>query len=243
MSAPSSPLAGPVTTILCDADGTLFPSEEPAFRASATVTQQLAQRFGLTGDLTPEALRRASTGRNFRDSTVARLEAGGIRIEPAELEEWVRREKQVVTALLAEELVAQPEVLRAVKGWAGRYRLAVVTSSAMSRLAASLTATGLDEFFAPERRFSAEDSLPAPAGKPDPAIYRHALDRLACPPAEAVAIEDSANGVRAAVGAGLATVGLVQFAPEPERAALRDELRRAGAARVAATWAELEGWF
>ena len=45
--------------------------------------------------------------------------------------------------------------------------------------------------------------------KPDPAVYLEALARLDLTPAEAVAVEDSANGVRAAVGAGLRCVAVV----------------------------------
>jgi HAD superfamily hydrolase (TIGR01509 family) len=39
--------------------------------------------------------------------------------------------------------------------------------------------------------------------KPDPEVYRLALDRLGCPPELALAIEDSYNGVEAAKRAGL----------------------------------------
>jgi HAD superfamily hydrolase (TIGR01509 family) len=42
--------------------------------------------------------------------------------------------------------------------------------------------------------------------KPDPAIYRLVLDRLGLPPESCLAIEDSANGLRAALGAGLRVV-------------------------------------
>jgi len=45
-----------------------------------------------------------------------------------------------------------------------------------------------------------------PAKKPDPAIYVLALDRLSIAPDEAVVIEDSRNGLLAAVGAGLRCV-------------------------------------
>lgn len=43
-----------------------------------------------------------------------------------------------------------------------RFRLAMVTSSAIVRLSTCLLATGLDRFFSPESRFSAEDSLESP---------------------------------------------------------------------------------
>jgi len=45
-----------------------------------------------------------------------------------------------------------------------------------------------------------------PAKKPDPAIYRLALQELGLEPADAIVIEDSRNGLLAAVGAGLRCV-------------------------------------
>ena len=45
--------------------------------------------------------------------------------------------------------------------------------------------------------------------KPDPAVYLEAMARLGITPAEAVAVEDSANGVQAAVAAGLRCVAVV----------------------------------
>jgi HAD superfamily hydrolase (TIGR01509 family) len=45
--------------------------------------------------------------------------------------------------------------------------------------------------------------------KPDPAVYQETLARLGLQPAEAVAVEDSANGVQAAVSAGLRCVAVV----------------------------------
>lgn len=46
----------------------------------------------------------------------------------------------------------------------------------------------------------------AKAKKPDPEIYRVVLDRLRVPASECIAIEDSANGVRSACGAGIKTL-------------------------------------
>ena len=49
-----------VTTLLCDADGTLFPSEEPAFAASAGVVNEVLGSLGLPGTYDGEELRRAA---------------------------------------------------------------------------------------------------------------------------------------------------------------------------------------
>jgi beta-phosphoglucomutase-like phosphatase (HAD superfamily) len=45
-----------------------------------------------------------------------------------------------------------------------------------------------------------------PAKKPDPAIYLLALERLGVAPDDAIVVEDSRNGLLAAVGAGLRCV-------------------------------------
>ncbi len=45
-----------------------------------------------------------------------------------------------------------------------------------------------------------------PAKKPAPDIYHYVLERLELPPEATLALEDSANGVRAAVGAGVPTL-------------------------------------
>lgn len=50
-----------------------------------------------------------------------------------------------------------------------------------------------------------EGELPA---KPDPPSYLHAVEQLGGKPAHSVAVEDSANGVTAAVTAGLFTVAV-----------------------------------
>jgi beta-phosphoglucomutase-like phosphatase (HAD superfamily) len=222
--------------LLLDADGTLFPSEEPAFAASAQVTRAFADRFGLTGDFSPEHLRRATTGRNFRTTAQDLLARQGVTCEPDELEQWVHREKVEVSAHLGRVLRPQPDVVAALTVLRRRYRLAVVSSSALDRLAACFTASGLDELLPEDVRFSAEDSLPTPTSKPDPAIYQLALRRLGTAPAQAVAVEDSVTGAESAIRAGIATVGIVQFVPADEQAERVEALRTAGIAWVVDLW-------
>jgi HAD superfamily hydrolase (TIGR01509 family) len=48
----------------------------------------------------------------------------------------------------------------------------------------------------------------APPGKPDPAPYQLALTRLEVESQNAIAFEDSAAGIRSAVGAGIYTIGI-----------------------------------
>jgi HAD superfamily hydrolase (TIGR01509 family) len=227
------------TTLLVDADGTLFPSEEPAYDASADVTNKLLAQLGAERSFEPAELQRMTNGKNFRAAAGELAQAYGRQLAAEDLERWVEEEKVVVTEHLKKVLRPDPTVLEPVGALAGRYVLAAVTSSAASRLDACLAVTGLAPLFAPERRFSAEDSLPRPTSKPDPAVYALAGRRLGVSSREGVAVEDSVNGALSAVGAGYPTIGTVQFVPPHEREVRTEALRGAGVAAVVESWVEL----
>jgi HAD superfamily hydrolase (TIGR01509 family) len=56
----------------------------------------------------------------------------------------------------------------------------------------------------------------APPGKPDPAPYELALSRLGVKSKRAFAFEDSAAGIRSAIGAGIYTIGITSSHPAEE---------------------------
>lgn len=226
--------------LLCDADGNLFPSEEPAFAASARVTNQLLSSLGVQKVYSADELRRSTTGLPFRRTAAALAAAHGVPTVD-DLEQWVEREKEVVTAHLGATLRPDREVLEPLRAFAPHLDLAVVSSSATSRVLQCLAATGLDALIPAERVFSAEDSLPAPRGKPDPAVYEFACTRLGIAPEEGLAVEDSVPGVRSAVAAGCPTIGNVQFVPLAERPQRIAELLDAGVLAVVSSWRELAG--
>jgi HAD superfamily hydrolase (TIGR01509 family) len=233
---PQDVVAG-LTTLLCDADGNLFPSEEPAFVASAEVTNRFLGELGDDRRFTPEELRLATTGMNFR-TTSRRLAAEAGRPE-VDVEPWVDEERRAVTAHLGEHLRPHEPTTAALTALAAHLRLAAVSSSALGRLAACFTATGLDELIPPAARFSAEDSLPTPTSKPDPAVYLHACAQLGIAPAAGLAVEDSVPGALSAVRAGCPTVGNLLFVQPAERADREAALRGAGVLAVVTSWQEL----
>jgi beta-phosphoglucomutase-like phosphatase (HAD superfamily) len=250
-----------VEVLLCDADGNLFPSEEPAFEASAVVTNRFMAAIGSDRRFEPEALRLATTGKNFRTTAVDLAVDAGVRLEAAiagrhpgaaatgaaervltadELEVWVATERREVTAHLRRTLRPDPGVRDPLARLHGRVGLAAVSSSALDRLAGCFEATGLDPLIPAPRRFSAEDSLPVPTSKPDPAVYLLAGEVLGVAGAAGLAVEDSVPGALSAVAAGFPTLGNVQFVPPAERARRTAELLEAGVAGVLESWAELE---
>jgi HAD superfamily hydrolase (TIGR01509 family) len=229
-----------IEVLLCDADGCLFPSEEPAFVASAAVTNEFLEAIGATARFDAEELRLATTGKNFRTTAAALAEAEGIRVPPADLESWVEAERRQVSAHLGRALTPDRAVREPLARLGGERGLALVSSSAAARLDVCLRATELERLFPPTRRFSAESSLSVPTSKPDPAIYAFAAERLGISTPEGLAVEDSVPGAQAAIAAGFATVGNVMFAPAPERPDRIADLRRVGVAAIVSSWAELE---
>jgi HAD superfamily hydrolase (TIGR01509 family) len=208
---------------------------------------------------TPGHLLATTTGKNFRTTAVDLAVAHGVAVEPglrpaggpasgagtgpvlsaAVLDDWVAQEKKVVSEYLGQVLRPDPAVLEPLRRLAGRYLLAAVSSSALSRLDECFRAADLAGLIPAERRFSAEDSLPRPTSKPDPAVYLYAAGQLGVAPEHALAVEDSLPGAQSAVAAGITTIGNVTFVADGDRAARRDALLAVGATAVIASWDEL----
>ncbi|KMU90628.1 hypothetical protein CIHG_08439 [Coccidioides immitis H538.4] len=83
---------------------------------------------------------------------------------------------------------------------------AVVSSSALRRVRASIEKVDQDKYFPKDHIFSAATSLEKPTTKPDPAIYLHTLKVLNKEPTECVAIEDSKSGALSAIRAGIPVI-------------------------------------
>ena len=235
-----------VTTLLCDADGTLFASEEPAFDASVTVTNRCLESFGAPERFTAHELRLAANGKSFRASLTDLARAHGVAVQSEafgrDLERWVSEENEVVTRHLAGVLRPDPEVSGPLRALQQHFGLALVSSSALTRIDACLASTDLTDLFPPARRFSAQDSLPTPTSKPDPAVYQLAVRQLGLDPGTGLAVEDAVPGAQSAVAAGLCTVGMLCFVPPAERDQRILDLQRVGVDALVDSWADLAAW-
>ena len=118
---------------------------------------------------------------------------------------WHRRKTEVYKGLVESGVMpARPGIARIAQearnaGWS----LVVASTSAEPAVRAVLAHAVGDDLAADVFVFAGDV---VPAKKPAPDIYLHALKELGIGPQDAIVVEDSANGLRAAVGAGLRTV-------------------------------------
>ncbi|KAL1406651.1 hypothetical protein Q8F55_008357 [Vanrija albida] len=228
--------------LLFDCDNTLVLSEDLAFAGGADLVNRLLAAKGVANapTFTGRGLMTEYVGQNFR-VLLANLQAQyGFTLSEGEVDALVSSEldnlvRRIETPGELQHCVGVEAALEAVSKQP--YTLAVVSSSALSRVNASLRATDLARFFA-DRVYSAASSLPVPTSKPDPAIYLYALSELGVGAREAVAIEDSKSGTTSAVAAGIPTIGYLGPYEGEERGEMAQVLRKAGAKVLMDDWAD-----
>lgn len=178
--------------VLWDMDGTLALSEPLHMH---TLIAALAHYGIQAGD----ELHPLMFGRTGRDVYRICRERFGIE---ADFDTWsaLRAARYVAKAPQLEARPGALELWRAAH--AAGMRQAIVSNAGRMLLEANLNALGLQ---APERvSVSANDVR---HGKPDPEAYLRAAYLLDVAPAEAIAIEDSPTGARAALAAGMRVLG------------------------------------
>lgn len=167
----------------------------------------------------------------------------GIQIQPDDMEKYVSMEEDAVIAKLKTSLRPCPGVDDQLEKLAAsnKYCLAVVSSSALRRVKASIEKVGQDKYFKGDQGdkvYSAATSLEKPTSKPDPAIYIHALEKLGKKAEESVAIEDSKSGTLSGTRAGIKVIGYVgPYAPDL-RPEMEKVLKDAGAVVIMSDWSE-----
>ena len=118
---------------------------------------------------------------------------------------WHKAKTAHYTAMVADGVLpGRPGIARIVAEASGEgWGLAVASTSAEASVRAVLEHAVGEELAAQFTVFAGDV---VPAKKPAPDIYLLALRELGIGPEEVVVVEDSANGLRAALGAGLRTI-------------------------------------
>jgi len=211
-----------MSTLIFDCDGVLADTERYGHLPSFN---QTFEAFGLPFRWSAEEYgRKLSIGggkeRMASMLTPDVIAAAGLPEDPealaAEVARWHKRKTALYTEMVAAgKLPPRPGIRRLISaaqdaGWT----LAVASTSAEPSVRAIL------EFAIGKDRADRFDLLLAgdvvPRKKPDPAIYLLALERLAVPAAEVLVVEDSRNGLLAAVGAGMRCLMTVNGYTEEE---------------------------
>ena len=211
-----------VTALVFDCDGVLGDTERhghlPAFN-------ETFREFGLPVEWSAEEYGRllAIGGGKERMATLLTPEFVAANDLPADAEgraevlaRWHARKTEIYTEMVAAgRIPPRPGITRIIAaaqdaGW----KLGVASTSAEASVRAILdVAAGHDR----AARFDLVLAGDVVAHKkPAPDIYQLALERLAMPPNEVLAIEDSRNGLLSAVGAGLPCVVTVSEYTEDE---------------------------
>jgi len=230
-----------ITHLLFDCDNTLVLSEDLAFEACADVANEILAKQNISVRYTGEQLIQDFVGQNFRGMMVSLQAKYGYEMTQEELEHYVKEEENQVIAKLEAKAVPCEGVMQQLDTLqeSGKYGMAVVSSSALRRVKASLKKVGQEDYFPRDDIYSAATSLPTPTSKPDPAIYLFALDRIGKEAEECIAIEDSKSGALSAIRAGIHVVGYVGSYPgEEKRKEMAQLLTELGAKVVMTKWSE-----
>jgi HAD superfamily hydrolase (TIGR01509 family) len=181
------------SALLFDLDGTLVHSDPLHFGAFRT----LFAEFGI--DLDWEDYRSTIGGKMNRE-IFAHFLPGREELHPS----LGDRKEAMFRESLAETLEPTPGALDLI-AWAGGQgvAVAVVTNAPRANAEVMLKAAGLGEMF--RIVVTSED---VSAGKPDPAPYLLASERLGAAAETAIAFEDSLPGVMSAAGAGAFVFGM-----------------------------------
>jgi HAD superfamily hydrolase (TIGR01509 family) len=134
----------------------------------------------------------------------------GLAESPEEIDaEVVRRMQERYAA----EIPLIDGAVEAVRRIGGSFRLAVASSSNRPLIDLVLERAGLASFF--EATVSSEE---VERGKPAPDVFLEAARRLGVAPERCTAVEDSANGIRAARAAGMRVVAIPnrRYAPRAD---------------------------
>jgi HAD superfamily hydrolase (TIGR01509 family) len=142
----------------------------------------------------------------------------GIPESPQEInDEVVRR----MLARYADDVPLIDGAVDAVRRLAGSFQLAVASSANRELIDGVVDAAGLDGMF--EASVSSEEVA---RGKPAPDVFLEAARRLDLAPERCAAIEDSANGIRAAHAAGMRVLAIPnrRYPPAADALELADEV-------------------
>ena len=198
-----------VHAVVFDLDGVLVDSEQLWDDVRRGVAAEAGRSW-------PAEATRAMQGMSTAEWSAYLTDAVGVPAEPDE-----------VAATVVDRMAAQydarlpllPGVVEVVERLGRCWPLGLASSSPRRLIDTVLQSAGLAQRF--QVSVSTEE---VGAGKPSPAVYQTVVQRLGVDPRQAIAIEDSSNGLRSAATAGLGVLAVpnTAFPPSEDALALAD---------------------
>ncbi|GAB3139895.1 HAD family phosphatase [Amycolatopsis stemonae] len=187
--------------VIFDLDGVLVDSE----RIWDEVRRAVVAEHG--GTWRPEATR-AQQGMSTPEWARYLVEELGAQLTPPEIATLVVKR---MAARYAQEPPLIPGAVEVVRQVSARRPVAIASSSPVILIKGFLDVTGLPVG-------AAVSSEQVGAGKPAPDVYLKAAELLGVAPSDCAAVEDTTNGLRSALAAGMAVYAVPNphFPPDPE---------------------------
>ncbi len=198
-----------VRAVVFDLDGVLVDSEQ----LWDVVRRGVAAEAGRPW---PTEATRAMQGMSTAEWSAYLTDTVGIPAEPDEVAATVIDR---MTAQYDTRLPLLPGAVEVVGRLGRRWPLGLASSSPRRLIDTVLKAAGLAQRF--QVSVSTEE---VGAGKPSPTVYQTVVQMLGVNPGQAIAIEDSSNGLRSAATAGLGVLAVPHpaFPPSEDALALAD---------------------
>ncbi|MET8847148.1 HAD family phosphatase [Amycolatopsis sp. NPDC004625] len=186
--------------VIFDLDGVLVDSE----RIWDEVRRAVVAEHGGTWR---EEATRAQQGMSTPEWARYLVEELGAQLSPPEIATLVVKR---MAARYAAEPPLIPGAVEVVRQVSARWPVAIASSSPVILIKGFLDVTGLPVG-------AAVSSEQVGAGKPAPDVYLRAAELLGATPAECAAVEDTTNGLRSALAAGMAVYAVPNphFPPDP----------------------------
>lgn len=214
-----------IDAVIFDCDGVLVDSEILAHEVEIAALAE----FGL--DYDRAEFRERFMGMSNKAFFAALDGDAQARLGRSIIDELVPRVMERYRAVLRGRLAEVPGARSCIETVA--HPKAVASSSTIEGLDFKLRKTGLLEHFAPHV-YSAEHVTHS---KPAPDLFLHAAAALAMKPARCLVIEDSVNGVKAGLAAGMTVWGFAGGGHMDDQAGRG--LLTAGAVRLVNSWQEM----